>query len=73
MQVAVDDDHHDASSVFALIDGMKNNTSTSFTVTILGTSIGVGCSNQTQLAQGHHINADLALVLPVRDGIQTQR
>ena len=30
--------------------------------TILGTSIGVGCINQMQLAQGHHFNADLALV-----------
>ena len=26
--------------------------------------IGVGCSNQMQLAQGHHLNVDLALVLP---------
>ena len=27
-------------------------------------SIGVGCSNQIQLAQGHHLNANLDLVLP---------
>ena len=26
--------------------------------------IGAGCSNQMQLAQGHHLNANLALVLP---------
>ena len=32
--------------------------------TILGTSIGAGCSKQMQLAQGHYLNADLALVLP---------
>ena len=25
-------------------------------------SIGAGCSNQVQLAQGHHLNANLALV-----------
>ena len=25
--------------------------------------IGAGCSNQMQLAQGHHLDADLALVL----------
>ena len=27
---------------------------------ILGASIGAGCSNQMQLAQGHYLNADLA-------------
>ena len=26
--------------------------------------VAAGCSNQMQLAQGHHLNADLALVLP---------
>ena len=31
--------------------------------TILGTSIGAGCSNQIQLAQGHHLNAKCYLHL----------
>ena len=38
---------------------MKITTSASCSTT----SIGAGCSNQMQLAQGHHLNADLALVL----------
>ena len=33
----------------------------------LDTSIGKGCSNQMQLAQGNHLNSDLALVLPAID------
>ena len=32
--------------------------------TTLGTKIGAGCSKQVQLEQGHHLNADLVLVLP---------
>ena len=32
--------------------------------TTLGTNIGAECSKQMQLAQGHHLNADLVLVLP---------
>ena len=36
--------------------------------TIFGTSIGAECSNQMQVAQGHHFNADLVLVLPAFSG-----
>ena len=54
-----------ASGVFSLVDGRKNTTKHKLHSVILGTSIEVGCSNQLQmqLAQGHHLNADLALSL----------
>ena len=65
-QVAAGDDDHDCKwSIFASWWKEKHHQRKLHSVnTILGTSIGAGCSNQMQLAQGHHLNADLALVLP---------
>ena len=66
-QVAAGDDDHDCKwNIFASWWKEKHHQRKLHSVkTILGTSIGAGCSNQMQLAQGHHRNADLALVLPI--------
>ena len=52
-----------------MISMYSPNASTAYRLnsvkTILCKNIGVRCSNQTQLAQGHHINVDLALVLKI--------
>ena len=47
-----------------LMEGKHHQYNLHSVKTILSTRIGVGSSNQTQLAQGHHLNADLALALP---------
>ena len=61
--VAGDDDHDCKWSIFASWWKEKHHQCKLHSVnTILGTSIGAECSNQMQLAQGHHLNADLALV-----------
>ena len=61
-QVAAGDDDHDCKwSIFAGWWMEKHHQRKLHSVkTTLGTSIGAGCSNQMQLAQGHHLNADLA-------------
>ena len=57
MQVAAGDDDHDCKwSIFASCWKEKHHQHKLRSVkTILGTSIGAGCSNQMQLAQGHHL------------------
>ena len=63
-QVAAGDDDHDCKwSIFASWWKEKHHQRKLHSVnTILGTSIGAGCSNQMQLAQGHHL---LMQILPL--------
>ena len=63
-QVAAGDDDHDCKwSIFASGWKEKHHQHKLYSVkTILGTSIGAGRSNQMELAQGHHLNADLIYI-----------
>ena len=63
-QVAAGDDHHDCKwSIFASWWKEKHHQRKLHSVkTILGTSIGVGCSNQIQVAQGQDLHYGSALV-----------